>query len=77
MNIFALLKVARIVFKSRKLVALAVLLELVMKKKMNSHNKHSKKRHAKKKQEYQHMFEDRMDQAQHMIHNLKKQYAKR
>lgn len=63
---------ARLLFRFRRVLALAVILEFVIRHRMNNKNKKSRKQ-----KDIQFFNEQNIGRAQHLLHDLKRQYTKR
>lgn len=72
MNPAAALKGARLLFRFRKVLALAVILEFAVRRRMNAQGKKSKKQN-----DVQLFAEQNIGRAQHLLQDLKRQYVKR
>jgi hypothetical protein len=76
MGAISFLRFMRTVFKMRRFIAAAVLLEFALKRSMNSKSKKKSKK-SMSQDDLKAIAEDTMHRAQIYIQNLKKQYAKR
>lgn len=63
---------ARLLFRFRRVLALAVILEFIIRHRINTKNKKSKKH-----KDVQFLNEQNIGRAQHLLHDLKRQYIKR
>jgi hypothetical protein len=77
MAIFSFLRVVRSVYRLRKLVAVAVLLEFLLKRGMDLNNKRSSNPKKSKQDELKLMATGRIARAQSYLQNLKKQDTRR
>lgn len=72
MNPAIVFRGARLLFKFRRIIALAVILEFIIRHRLSMKNKKSRKQ-----KDTQFLTEQNIGRAQHLLQDLKRQYTKR